>query len=91
MSTPIKIPLSESQKNLLQTKELTTMVEPEMKIALSAILSQEEQYYLNLDPMDLENLIEMINNVASHEIKNSRLGKQFEQLSAYLDQILDEE
>jgi len=91
MSSPIQIPLSEFQKNLLQTKELTTMVEPEMKIALSAILSQGEQYYLTLDPMDLENLIEMISNVASHEMKDSKLGKQFDQLSAYLDQILDEE
>jgi hypothetical protein len=91
MSSPIKIPLSESQKNLLQSKELTTMVEPEIKIALSAILSQGEQYTLCMDPMDLENLIEMICNVASHEIKDSKLGKQFDQLSAYLDQILDEE
>ena len=91
MSSFIKIPLTESQKNLLQQKELTTMVEPEMKIALSGILSQGEQYYLSMDPMDLENLIEMISNVASHEIKDSKLGKQFDQLSAYLDQILDEE
>ena len=91
MPSFIKIPLTESQKNLLQTKELIAMVEPEMKIALSAILSQGEQYYLSMDPMDLENLIEMISNVASHEIKDSKLGKQFDQLSAYLDQILDEE
>ena len=91
MSSLIKIPLSQSQKNLLEQKELTTMVEPEIKMALSAIVSQGDHYYLNLDPMDLENLIEMIYNVASHEMKDSKLGKQFDQLCAYMEQYLDEE
>jgi hypothetical protein len=91
LSSPIKIPLSQSHKNLLEQKELTTMVEPDMKIALSGIRSTGEAYTLYMDPMDLENLIEMISNVASHEMKNSQLGKRFDQLSAYLDQILDEE
>ena len=91
MSSPITIPLSHYQKNLLQQKELTSMVEPEMKIALSAILSKGEPYTLCMDPMDLENLIEMIYNLSSHEIKNSKLGKQFDQLCAYLEKYLDEE
>jgi hypothetical protein len=91
MSSPIRILLTESQKNLLQQKELTSMVEPEIKIALSAIFFKGEPYTLCMDPMDLENLIEMIGNVASHEIKNSRLGKQFEQLCAYMEKYLDEE
>jgi len=91
MSSPIKIPLNHYQKNLLEQKELTSMVEPEIKIALSAIFSKGEPYTLCMDPMDLENLIEMIYNLANHEIKNSRLGKQFEQLCAYLEKYLDEE
>ena len=91
MSSPIKIPLSEFQKNLLRQKELTSMVEPEIKMALSAIVSKGEPYTLSMDPMDLENLIEMIYNLANHEIKNSRLGKQFDQLCAYLEKYLDEE
>jgi hypothetical protein len=91
MSSPIKIPLSQYHKNLLQQKELTSMVEPEIKIALSAIFSKGEPYTLYMDPMDLENLIEIISNLANHEIKNSRLGKQFEQLCAYLEKYLDEE
>jgi hypothetical protein len=85
MSDPIKIPLTESQKNLLQSKELTIYLEPEMKLALSAIASQGEQYYLNMDPMDLENLIEMICNVASHEEYNQKLVKQLDQLAVYLE------
>jgi hypothetical protein len=91
MSSPIKIPLSESQKNLLAQKELTSMVEPEIKIVLSALVSRGEPYTLCMDPMDLENLIEMIYNLANHEIKNSRLGRQFEQFCAYLEKYLDEE
>jgi hypothetical protein len=85
MLDPIKIPLSESQKNLLQQKELTRMVEPDMARTLSAILSQGEQYYLYMDPMDLENLIEMICNVASHEEYNQKLVKQLDQLAVYLE------
>ena len=91
MSGPIKIPLSESQKTLLQSKELTTYLEPEIKLALLAIESKGEPYTLNMDPMDLENLIEMICNVANHEMINSKLGKQFGQLSGYLEKYLDEE
>lgn len=91
MSSPIKIPLSLYQKNLLGQKELTSMVEPEIKMALSAIVSKGESHTLYMDPMDLENLIEMIYNLANHEIKNSRLGKQFDQLCAYLEKYLDEE
>ena len=91
MSSPIKIPLNQYQKTLLQQKELTSMVEPEIKIALSAVFSKGEPYTLCMDPMDLENLIEMIYNLANHEIKNSRFGKQFEQLCAYMEKYLDEE
>ena len=91
MSSPIKIPLSPYQKNLLANKELTSMVEPEIKMALSAIASRGELYTLCMDPMDLENLIEMIYNLANHEIKDSKLGKQFDQLCAYLEKYLDEE
>ncbi len=91
MSPPITIPLSPYQKSLLQQKELTSMVEPEIKMALSAIFSKGEPYILRMDPMDLENLIEMIYNLANHEIKNSRLGQQFDQLCAYLEKYLDEE
>ena len=91
MSGPIKIPLTESQKSLLQQKELTSMVEPEIKYALSSILFKGKMYYLYMDPMDLENLIEMICNVANHEMVNSKLGKQFGQLSGYLEKYLDEE
>jgi hypothetical protein len=91
MPSFIKIPLTESQKKLLQTKELTTMVEPEMKIALSGILSKGEPYYLCMDPMDLENLIEMIYNVANHEAKSPKMVTQFDQLSAYLANFLGKE
>jgi hypothetical protein len=91
MSSPIKIPLSPYQKKLLEQKELTSMVEPELKIALAAIFSKGEPYTLCMDPMDLENLIEMIYNLANHEIKNSKLGKQFDQLCAYLEKYLDAE
>jgi hypothetical protein len=91
MSSPIKIPLNPYQKSLLQQKELISMVEPEIKMALSAIFSKGEPYTLCMDPMDLENLIEMLYNLANHEIKNSRLGKQFDQLCAYLEKYLDEE
>jgi hypothetical protein len=91
MSDPIKIPLTESQKNLLQSKELTTYLEPEMKLALSAIGSKGELYTLSLDPMDLENLIEMICNVASHEEYNLKFVKQLDQLAVYLEKYLDEE
>ncbi len=91
MSDPIKIPLSESQKNLLQSKELTTYLEPEMKLAVSAIGSKGEPYTLSLDPMDLENLIEMICNVAGQEEYNLKLVKQLDLLATYLENILDEE
>jgi hypothetical protein len=91
LTSTIKIPLSQSHKNLLEQKELTTMVEPDMITALSGIRSGGDAYTLYMDPMDLENLIELISSVASHEMKDSLLGKQFDQLSAYLDQILDEE
>jgi hypothetical protein len=91
MSSLIKIPLTESQKNLLQSKELTTYLEPEMKLALSAIGSKVEPYTLSLDPMDLKDLIEMICNVASHEEYNQKLVKQLDQLAVYLEKCLDEE
>jgi hypothetical protein len=90
MSSPLQIPLTESQKNLLQTKELTTMVEPEMKIALSGILSKGEQSHLNLDPMDLKNLIEKIRLVTDYEVHNPKLVKQYVHLSAYLAKFLGE-
>ena len=48
-------------------------------------------YYLYMNPKDLENLIEMICNMANHEMINSKLGKQFGQLSGYLEKYLDEE
>jgi len=90
MSSFIKIPLTESQKNLLQQKELICMVEPDMARALSTILSKDNKYYLCMDPMDLENLIEMIYNVANHEAKSPRMVKQLDQLSGYLENFLDE-
>jgi hypothetical protein len=77
--------------DLLQSKELTIYLEPEMKLALSAIVSKGEPYTLNMDPMDLENLIEMICNVSSHEEHNLKLVKQLDQLATYLEKYLDEE
>ena len=91
MSGSIKIPLTESQKNLLQQKELTCMLEPEMEQAVSAILSQGDKYYLYLDPMDLENLVEMLCNVTNHEVNNPKLVRSFDKLITYLEKYLDEE
>jgi hypothetical protein len=75
MSSPLKIPLTESQKNLLQQKELTRMVEPDMERALSAILSKDNKYFLSLYPMDLEDLIGTICFVSNHEEYNLKLTK----------------
>jgi transposase len=77
MSGPIKIPLTDSQRSLLQAHELITMVEPEMVRVLSAIVSQGNQLFLCIDPMDLENLIEMISNVTDYEVHNPKLAKQY--------------
>ena len=89
MSSPIKIPLSESQKNLLQSKELTCMVEPDMERALSTILSKDNKYLLSLYPKDLEDLIGTICFVSNHEEYNQKLVKQLDQLSDYLANFLD--
>ena len=89
MSSPLQIPLTESQKNLLQAKELTTYLEPEMKLAVSAIGSKGEPYIFSLDPMDLENLIEMICNVANHEEYNFKWVKQLGQLVVYFEKFMD--
>jgi len=91
MPDPIKIPLSEAQKNLLQSKELTRMVEPEVKRSLSGISPEGTLYSLHLNPGDLDDLIGMICFVANHEMKDFELGKQFDRLSAYLEKFLDEE
>jgi len=89
MSDPIKIPLSESQKNLLQAKELTRMVEPDMVRTLSAIVSLGEANTLCIDPINLENLIEKISNVTDYEVHNSKMVKQYVLLSDYLANFLD--
>jgi hypothetical protein len=90
MPSFIKIPLTESQKKLLQTKELVAMVEPEMKISLSGILSKGEQSHLYLDPVDLKNLIEKISLVTDYEVHNPKLVKQYALLSGYLANFLGE-
>lgn len=89
MSSPIKIPLTESQKNLLQSKELTTYLEPEMARTLSTILSKGNKYYLYMDPTDLEDLFDMICSVANHEEYNLKLIKQLDQLGTYLEIFLE--
>jgi hypothetical protein len=90
MSDPIKIPLTESQKNLLQSKELTCMVEPDMERALSTILSKDHKYFLYLYPKDLEDLIGTICFVSNHEEYNLKWVKQLDLLTAYLEKFLDE-
>jgi len=89
MSSFIKIPLTESQKNLLQQKELTRMVEPETKLALSAILFLGETNTLCIDPINLEHLIEKIRNVTDYEVYNPKLARQYARLSGYLTDFLD--
>jgi len=90
MSDPIKIPLTDSQRSLLQAHELITMVEPEMVRVLSAIVSQGNQLFLCIDPIDLENLIEKISNVTDYEVHNPKLAKQYVLLSDYLANFLGE-
>ena len=89
MSDPIKIPLTESQKNLLQSKELTTYLEPEMARTISTILSKGNKYYLYMDTTDLEDLIDTICSVANHEEYNLKLTKQLDLLATYLEKILE--
>ena len=91
MSSPIKIPLTESQKNLLQSIELACVVEPDVERALSAILSKDNKYFLNLYPNELEDLIDTICFVSNHEEYNLKWVKQLDQLSVYLEKYLDEE
>ena len=89
MPSLLKIPLTESQKNLLQRKEITTMVEPEVKRALSAISSEGTTYSLHLNPGDLDDLIGMICFVANHEAYDSKLVRELDLLAVHLEQFLD--
>jgi hypothetical protein len=89
MSSPIQIPLTESQKNLLQQKELTCMVEPDMERALTAILSKDNKYFLYLYPKDMEDLIGTICFVSNHEEYNLKWVKQLDQLTVYFERFLD--
>jgi hypothetical protein len=88
MSFPLQIPLTDSQRSLLQAHELFIMVEPEMVRVLSAIVSQGNQLFLCIDPMDLKNLIEKIRLVTDYEVHNPKLVKQYALLSDYLANFL---
>lgn len=62
MSSPIQILLNESQKNLLQQKEITCMVEPDMERALSVILSKDNKWSLTPEYPCKNHLVKCIMN-----------------------------
>ncbi|HUS74095.1 MAG TPA: hypothetical protein VMY06_13630 [Sedimentisphaerales bacterium] len=91
MDEKIEIPISESQKKLLQQEEVSNMIiDMDVARAISTIVLKGDKYFVYLDPSELEDLIGTICFVANHEEKNSKLVRQLDKLSEYLDKYLDE-
>lgn len=91
MNEKIEIPISESQKKLLQQEEVSNMiVDMDVARAVSTIVSKGDKYFVYLDPSELEYLIGTICFVANHEEKNLKLVKQLSKLYKYLEEYLDE-
>jgi hypothetical protein len=91
MSSPIKIPLTESQKNLLQRDEISNLVEQGIRDSISTISSIDDSYVFNLSVRELFYLIDTIHFVSFHETNNPQWVEQLDDLSAYLEMHLDEE
>ncbi len=91
MSSPIQIPLTESQKNLLQRDEFIQYVEPITRDKISTISFMEDSYVLHLGVRELFCLIDAINFVSFHEINNQQRVVQLEDLSGYLEPYLSDE
>jgi len=89
MDEKIEIPISASQKKLLQ--EISSdILDMDVTRAISAIAKKEEKYFICLDPSELEELVGNICFIANHEENNAKLVKQLDELSEYLDKFLDE-
>jgi len=89
MTKIIQIPISPTQKDLLQQEVSQNVVDGDVDRAISAILSKEGKYYICLDNSELEELIGTICFMANHEDDRSKLAKQLDELAEYLDPFLE--
>ena len=89
MDDKIEIPISEPQKRLLQ--EISSdILDMDVTRAICAVVSKEGKDYIYLDPSELEELVGNICFIANHEENDSKLVKQLDKLSEYLEKHLDE-
>jgi hypothetical protein len=89
MDEKIEIPITEPQKKLLQ-EIVNDILDMDVTRAISAVAKKEGKYYVYLDPSELEELVGDICFIANHEEKNSKLVRQLDDLSSYLEKYLDE-
>lgn len=89
MDDKIEIPISVSQKKLLQ-EIINDILDMDVTRAISAVVSKGEKNYIYLDPSDLEELIGNICFIANHEENNSKLVKQLSKLAEYLEGYIDD-
>ncbi|MBN2137198.1 MAG: hypothetical protein JW720_05285 [Sedimentisphaerales bacterium] len=80
----IKIPISESQKKLLQEIS-SNILDVDVARAISAIARKGNKNYIYLDPSELEELVGNICFIANHEENNTKLVKKLDELAEYLD------
>jgi hypothetical protein len=91
MGEKIEIPISDSQKKLLQQEEVSNMIiDMDVERAVSTIVLKGDKYFVYLDPSELEDLIGTICFVANHEEKNNKLVKKLDEMAEYLEKYLDE-